>query len=241
MLGVVRARRGGRARGSIARHRRRRRGDRPGAGLARAGGDREARHLGQAVPDREHPGRSRRSSGAGLGILAARRFVFGAPGIAFMAAVGTAASFRDPQTEGPAPLWVGLAGAAAGIAHALASAAGGSGDLGARAVLPTGAQSTGDASSGSPAPRCSSPPRRARRPAARGQRAASTRSARRSAPATFRRAAPPPPGARLCDPRAQPAVRPERRLLPHRHRPGRAAGRSRTAGRSRSTAGSTTR
>ena len=42
--------------------------------------------------------------GAALGILAARRFAFGVAGIAFMAAVGTAASFRDPQTDGLAPL-----------------------------------------------------------------------------------------------------------------------------------------
>jgi DMSO/TMAO reductase YedYZ molybdopterin-dependent catalytic subunit len=54
--------------------------------------------------------------GALLGILAARRFAFGVAGIVLMAAVGTAASFRDPQSDGTAPLWVGLAGAAAGIA-----------------------------------------------------------------------------------------------------------------------------
>ena len=68
--------------------------------------------------------------GAVLGILAARRFVVGAAGIALMAAVGTAASFRDPQTDG--------AGAALGRARrrggghrdALAAAARGAGDLG---------------------------------------------------------------------------------------------------------------
>src|SRR5262245_46423234 len=53
--------------------------------------------------------------GAVLGILAARRFAIGVAGIAFMAAVGTVASFRDPQSDGASPLWVGLAGAAAGI------------------------------------------------------------------------------------------------------------------------------
>jgi DMSO/TMAO reductase YedYZ molybdopterin-dependent catalytic subunit len=54
--------------------------------------------------------------GAGLGLLAARRFVLGAAGIAVMAGVGTAASFADPQTTGAAPLWVGIVSAAAGIA-----------------------------------------------------------------------------------------------------------------------------
>src|SRR5262245_66641110 len=37
--------------------------------------------------------------GALLGVLAARRFVVGAVGIALMSAVGTFASFRDPQTD----------------------------------------------------------------------------------------------------------------------------------------------
>src|SRR3954452_14544263 len=43
--------------------------------------------------------------GAVVGIVAARRFAVGAAGIALMAAVGTAPSFRDPQTAGSAPLW----------------------------------------------------------------------------------------------------------------------------------------
>ena len=54
--------------------------------------------------------------GAVLGLLAARRFVVGAIGIAVMAGVGTAASFADPQTDGAAPLVVGLVSATAGIA-----------------------------------------------------------------------------------------------------------------------------
>ena len=54
--------------------------------------------------------------GAALGIVAARRFVLGAAGVAFMAGVGTAASLADPQAEGAAPVVVGIASAAAGIA-----------------------------------------------------------------------------------------------------------------------------
>ena len=55
--------------------------------------------------------------GALLGIVAARRFAAGAAGIALMAAVGTAASFEDPQTDGAAPpLAVGVLSALAGIA-----------------------------------------------------------------------------------------------------------------------------
>jgi DMSO/TMAO reductase YedYZ molybdopterin-dependent catalytic subunit len=53
--------------------------------------------------------------GAVLGVLAARRFAIGVGGLVFMAAVGAAASFRDPQTGGTGPLWIGLASAAAGI------------------------------------------------------------------------------------------------------------------------------
>src|SRR5262245_4900107 len=53
--------------------------------------------------------------GALLGVLAVRRFAVGAAGIACMSAVGTVAAFRDPQSEGASPLWVGLLGAAAGI------------------------------------------------------------------------------------------------------------------------------
>ena len=114
MLGVRSSSRR-RVRGALARDRRRRRGDRPHARLARAGGDPEPRHDRQAIPDRRILVASA-LLGAALGILAARRFVFGVAGIAFMAAVGTAASFRDPQTDGVAPLWLGVAGAAAGIA-----------------------------------------------------------------------------------------------------------------------------
>jgi hypothetical protein len=54
--------------------------------------------------------------GAALGILAARRFILGAVGIALMAGVGTAASLADPQTEGAAPVAVGAVSAVAGIA-----------------------------------------------------------------------------------------------------------------------------
>ena len=54
--------------------------------------------------------------GALLGVLAARRFALGAAGLALMAAVGATAAFRDPQTDSLAPLWVGIASAAAGIA-----------------------------------------------------------------------------------------------------------------------------
>jgi DMSO/TMAO reductase YedYZ molybdopterin-dependent catalytic subunit len=54
--------------------------------------------------------------GAGLGILAAKRFFSGATGLAVMAWLGAAASIADPQTEGAAtPLAVGLVGAVAGI------------------------------------------------------------------------------------------------------------------------------
>ena len=53
--------------------------------------------------------------GAGLGILGARRFLYGAVGLAVMAGVGTAASLDDPQTDGAAPLAVGLVSALAGI------------------------------------------------------------------------------------------------------------------------------
>ena len=121
--------------------------------------------------------------GALLGILAARRFVVGAAGIALMAAVGTAASFRDPQTDGLAPLWVGLAGAAAGIGDALASAAGGSGGLGTAWSCSRAAEVDPPTLSRS---RLRRRARRGaggafRRPAARRKAAASTRSARRSA------------------------------------------------------------
>jgi DMSO/TMAO reductase YedYZ molybdopterin-dependent catalytic subunit len=54
--------------------------------------------------------------GAGLGLVAARSFALGATGIAAMAAVGTAASFADPQTDGAAPLAVGALSALAGVA-----------------------------------------------------------------------------------------------------------------------------
>jgi DMSO/TMAO reductase YedYZ molybdopterin-dependent catalytic subunit len=53
--------------------------------------------------------------GAALGLVAVRRFLAGALGIAAMAAVATASSFDDPQTDGAAPLAVGLLSAAAGI------------------------------------------------------------------------------------------------------------------------------
>jgi DMSO/TMAO reductase YedYZ molybdopterin-dependent catalytic subunit len=53
--------------------------------------------------------------GAALGILGAWQFLLGAAGLAVMAALGTAASLADPQTEGAAPLAVGLLGALAGI------------------------------------------------------------------------------------------------------------------------------
>ena len=53
--------------------------------------------------------------GARLGRLALTRFPLAAVGLAAMVAVGVAASLADPQTDGAAPLFVGLAGAAAGI------------------------------------------------------------------------------------------------------------------------------
>jgi len=54
--------------------------------------------------------------GAILGILAARRFVLGAFGLAFMAGVGAAASSADPQAGTAAAVVVGIVSAAAGIA-----------------------------------------------------------------------------------------------------------------------------
>ena len=54
--------------------------------------------------------------GAALGIVAARRFVLGALGVAVMASVGTAASLADPQAHDAAAVVVGVISAAAGIA-----------------------------------------------------------------------------------------------------------------------------
>jgi len=53
--------------------------------------------------------------GALLGVLAARRFVVGAAGLAAMTGVGVAASLADPQTGVLGPVTAGVAGASAGV------------------------------------------------------------------------------------------------------------------------------
>lgn len=53
--------------------------------------------------------------GAALGVLAVRRFVVGAAGLAAMAAIGVAASLDDPQASVADAIVAGVAGAAAGI------------------------------------------------------------------------------------------------------------------------------
>jgi DMSO/TMAO reductase YedYZ molybdopterin-dependent catalytic subunit len=54
--------------------------------------------------------------GAILGVLASRRFLVGAAGLAVMAGAGAAASLADPQSHVAASLTAAVAGAAAGIA-----------------------------------------------------------------------------------------------------------------------------
>ncbi len=53
--------------------------------------------------------------GTALGILAARRFLVGAAGLAAIAAIGVAASLDDPQVGVAGPIIAGVGGASAGI------------------------------------------------------------------------------------------------------------------------------